>query len=110
MARRGGARTSAALGQDLEPRTSCDEDDEREEEVHDRNAHARERQEDAWEVHLVTSALFDTRLALASPTALAKYVQGRSAEYVKIGYGTPFDGKFAKRPKTKVKTTIVEEG
>ena len=29
---------------------------------------------------------------------------------MKIGYGTPFDGKFANRPKTNVKTTIVRKG
>ena len=58
----------------------------------------------------VTRPRFETRLVLASATADAKYVQGRSAEYVKIGYGTPFDGKFANRPKTNVKTTIVRKG
>src|SRR5262245_59182719 len=58
----------------------------------------------------VTNPRFETRLPPASATADAKYVQGSSAEYVKIGYGTLFDGKLAKRPKMNVKTTIVRNG
>jgi hypothetical protein len=58
----------------------------------------------------VTRPRFETRLLLASDVADAKYVQGRRAEYTKIGYGTPFDGKFANLPKTNVKTTIVRNG
>ena len=58
----------------------------------------------------VTAPLFVTRLPPARATDEAKYVHGSRAEYVKIGYGTPFDGKLAKRPKTNVKTTMVRKG
>ena len=50
------------------------------------------------------------RQALTSVSDDAKYVHGRSAEYVKIGYGTPFDGKSANFPNTSVNTTIVRNG
>ena len=58
----------------------------------------------------VTRPLLVTRLVLDSATADAKNVHGRSAEKVKIGYGTPFDGKLPNFPKTRLKTTIVRNG
>jgi hypothetical protein len=49
-------------------------------------------------------------LELESETDDAKYVQGTSAEYTKIWYWRPFEGKFANFPNTSVKTTMVRKG
>ena len=71
---------------------------------------AGEREQDAREVDLRDEARLPTRLLLAADSEDAKYVHGSNAEYTKIGYGTPFEGNFANRPKTSVKTTIVRNG
>ncbi len=47
---------------------------------------------------------------LASCSALENSVQGISAVYEKIGYGTPSEGTPARLPKKMLKTTIVRNG
>jgi hypothetical protein len=51
-----------------------------------------------------------TRLFAAAVSEFAKNVHGRSAAYAKSGYGTPSEGMPAKRPKKRLKTTIVMNG
>src|SRR5687767_7244790 len=51
-----------------------------------------------------------TRLSADCARLLAKNVQGTSAAYAKIGYGTPSDGIRASRPKNRLNTTMVKKG
>ena len=58
----------------------------------------------------VTSATVGDEARARERDRDAKYVHGRSAEYVKIGYGTPFEGKLAKLPEDEREDDHRQEG
>src|SRR2546430_16642111 len=51
-----------------------------------------------------------TRLLPLSASAVEKNCQGSRPQKTRMGYGTPSEGILAKRPKTTVRTTIVNNG